>query len=164
MGHRGCLIRSVPVGNLTDVELSSGSTSRSIARASLPIIESVGMRRKRVKSYIATVTAANGVTYEYFFFSAARSLREAEDEAHESARQCGGTLVEVTPVWNRETKRAAPEPRPADSTAAHELDRGDRGRRATVRRLIAVAAFTFILSSIAIAAAMVVALRFEGAL
>ena len=51
------------------------------------------MRRRLEKSYIAAVRDADGVTNDDVYVSTARSRRDAEDEARESARRWGGTLL-----------------------------------------------------------------------
>lgn len=99
------------------------------------------MRTRRLKSYIAKVADAEGVTSQYVFTT--RSRRRAEHEAREWVRQCqwDATLVGIT--------------RAVDHRGA---------RRASARRLLLVAGFTLALSGLTITAMMVIGLSLEGAL
>ena len=97
------------------------------------------MRTRRLNKYVAVVVDAKGVTSEYLYTSTAGSRGDAEEEARESLRQQGGTLVEMTPV-------------------------AENGSGAQGRRLLVVAGFTFVLCGTAIAATMIIGLTLEGAL
>ncbi|MBA3380561.1 MAG: hypothetical protein H0T97_01660 [Actinobacteria bacterium] len=97
------------------------------------------MRVRPFKRYVAAVTDAEGVIYQYVF--TATSRRRARREAREwaSRTEWGATLVRITRLV-------------------------DPGLDAKGLRLLAVAGFTLVVSGTTISAMMIIGLSLEGAL
>lgn len=98
-------------------------------------LNSVAMK---VRPFMVVVMDPEGVRHGYLF--EARSRRQAEHDAREWVAVSGwATLVGVTPIV-------------------------DEGSRPTGRRLLAVAALTFAISTTTIASTMLIGLSLEGAI
>jgi len=93
------------------------------------------MKPRPLKCYIAEVMDGEGMTYEYVCM--ARNRRHAADEAGDSVKQWGATLVGITPAVDRRSER---------------------------RRLFVLAGTTLTVGAITMSAMMIIGLSLEGAL
>ena len=93
------------------------------------------MRPRPLKPYIAAVRDGEGFTHEYVCM--ARNRRHAAEDARESVKQWGATLVGIRPAIDRRSER---------------------------RRLLVLAGATLTIGAITISAMMIIGLSLEGAL
>jgi hypothetical protein len=96
---------------------------------------------RRAKQYVVSVTDAEGITREYEFYRTSSRRRAKAEAQNYWGVHWGATRVEVR--------------------RAHQ---GASARLVDVRRLLAVAGLTFVVSGVTIAALMFVALGIEGSL